>query len=421
MHPREEALAALAKACEVSGGSDADAVDGIVPDYVARPDSVESAAEVMRAAAERGLRVVPRGAGTKLDWGSPPAGVDLVVDTGRLDRVLEHAAGDLVVRVQSGLTLGRLQVALAAHGQELALDEPVLGSTVGGMLATGTSGPRRLLHGGPRDLLIGITVVRADGMIARSGGKVVKNVAGYDLGKLFTGSYGTLGLIVEAIFRLHPLPAASQVVTWTAPDEGAAHERLQALLHSQLVPAAVEIDRPAPDAPIAIGVLLEGVAEGVTTRAEAAARLLGNGFGGADGAEVGTKPPAWWGRHPTDPDGVLVKLAAEVSALPHLLAAVARAARSAGLTPAVRGSAGGLLHVGLPVGTEPAAAAEFLAVLRPAVARHDGSAVVLHAPRAVRDAVDVWGPVPALGLMGRLKDQFDPQHRLAPGRFVGGI
>ena len=409
-------LDALRKVAEARPAIAADAVDGVMPTHVAAPASVEEAADVMRVAAEHGMRVVPRGAGTKTDWGAPPSDVDLVIDTSRLDRIVEHAAGDLVVKVQAGAAMARVQDALSAHGQQLALDEPVPGSTVGGTLATATSGPRRLLYGTPRDLLIGVTVIRADGTTAHSGGKVVKNVAGYDLGKLFTGSYGTLGLIAEAAFRLHPLAPASQVVTWTANDARAAHEGVQAVVGSQLVPAAVEVDLPEPGAAITLAVLFEGIAEAVEARAEKAARLLGAG------SRSDRRPPPWWGRHPAGPDGVLIKVAAEISALSRVLGAVDRAATEAGVSPAVRGSAGtGVLQVGLAPTTDGRAAATFVIELRRALGPDDASAVVLHAPRAVRAAVDVWGPVRALALMRRVKDQFDPEHRLAPGRFVGGI
>src|SRR5579863_2401195 len=182
-----------------------------MPRFAAAPATVAEASGLLRAAAAHDLAVVPRGGGSKLGWGTPPRRCDLVVETTALDQVVEHSAGDLVVRVQSGVSLARLGEVLAGAGQQLALDpppdgvaagaaaaggaaRPQLGATVGGTLATGAAGPRRLRYGTPRDLLIGITVVRADGVVATSGGKVVKNVAGYDLGKLFTGSFGTLGL-----------------------------------------------------------------------------------------------------------------------------------------------------------------------------------------------------------------------------------
>src|SRR5689334_15280138 len=178
-----------------------DAVLGVMPKQVAEPATIAEAAAVMQAAHEHGLTVVARGAGTRLHWGAPPRSAELVVDTRRLNRLVEHAAGDLVVTVEAGMLMSDLQALLAVQGQQLALDSPLPGSTVGGTLATAAAGPRRLLYGTARDLLIGVTVVRADGAVVKSGGKVVKNVAGYDLGKLYTGSYGTLGLIVSASFR----------------------------------------------------------------------------------------------------------------------------------------------------------------------------------------------------------------------------
>src|SRR5215471_9643571 len=207
-----------------------------MPRFAASPATIAEASDLLRAAAAHDLAVVPRGGSSKLGWGAPPRRCDLVVDTRAMDRVLEHAAGDLVVRVQAGVGLAQLGEVLAGAGQQLALDPPPYsapppaagdaaayawqGATVGGVLATGAAGPRRLRYGTPRDLLIGITVVRADGTVAHSGGKVVKNVAGYDLGKLFTGSFGTLGLITEATFRLHPLPAERRWVTAKFPGTG---------------------------------------------------------------------------------------------------------------------------------------------------------------------------------------------------------
>src|SRR5918992_2291355 len=314
-------LAALEKAGPVRPGDAADAVDGVVPSWVAAPASVADAAEVMRVAAEQGLSVIARGAGTRLRWGHPPASCDLLIDTGGLDRVIDHAAGDLVVKVEAGVTMDRLAEVLAAQGQRLAIDTPIAGSTVGGTLATGAWGPLRLRYGTARDLLIGVTIVRADGGLAKAGGTVVKNVAGYDLGKLFTGSYGTLGLIVEAAFRLHPLPAARAYVTREVGGFAPAAEVVQELLRSSLVPSAIEIDaaatapvadagtsnggtpdtRSADTIPVTVGVLVEGVAAGVDARAELVAALLGavgtagsdsTGSTGSGGGGGPARPPA---------------------------------------------------------------------------------------------------------------------------------
>jgi glycolate oxidase FAD binding subunit len=431
----------LAKACsEVWLARPDDAVAGVVPRFVARPADVAEAAATMRAAAALGLAAVPRGAGTRLGWGVPPARCDLVVDTLRLNRVLEHAAGDLVVRAQAGVGLDQLAAVLAEAGQRLALDPPPAGGpatdgaragTIGGVLATGAAGPLRLRYGTPRDLAIGITVVRADGTVASSGGKVVKNVAGYDLGKLFAGSYGTLGLIAEAAFRLHPLPGAASFVTRDAADIGTAHAGIAAAAGSPLAPSAAELDRPGRQAPISVGVLLEGDPEGVAERSRRMAELLGGG------ASVSSVPPAWWGRGAAAAaDGTLIRIALWAAELAGVLRAVDTAASAAGLDPAVSGSAAaGVIYVAVDERAAPAAVAQFVLDVRAAVGNPPtatagspasgppsrGSAVVLHAPAEVRAAVDVWGPVPSLGLMRAVKNQFDPEHRMAPGRFAGGI
>ena len=196
----------LTSACaEIRPATTEDSVCGQPAAFVAEPATTAEASALLRAAAALGLSLVPRGAGTRLRWGNSPSACDLIVSTLRLDQIIEHAAGDLVVTVQAGVRQEDLQARLAAEGQRLALDPPQSG-TIGGLIATNAAGPLRFRYGAPRDLLIGLTIVLADGSVAKAGGKVVKNVAGYDLGKLFAGSYGTLGLITQATFRLHPLP-----------------------------------------------------------------------------------------------------------------------------------------------------------------------------------------------------------------------
>src|SRR5690348_16131771 len=241
----------------------------------------------MRVAAEHELAVVARGGGSRLGWGIPASRCDLVVDMSRMSSVVEHAAGDLVARLQAGARVGDVAAVLAEAGQEIALDVPG-DASVGGIVASGLAGPRRLRYGTPRDLLIGITIVRADGTVAKSGGKVVKNVAGYDLGKLFAGSAGTLGLITEAIFRLHPLPAARAYVTAEYVAVSVACDAVAAAANSPLVASAVELARAEPGGPIRVGVLIEGSAEGVAARSARMADLLGTGT-------ATPEPPDWWG------------------------------------------------------------------------------------------------------------------------------
>jgi glycolate oxidase FAD binding subunit len=411
---------ALVAACPVvrEGVPTSDAVAGVVPSFVAFPASTEEASALLRAAAAHGLSVVPRGAGTGLGWGLPPSSVDLVIDLQAMDQVIEHAAGDLVARVQAGATMGNLAAVLASAGQQLAVDAPA-GATVGGVVATGTAGPRRFRYGAPRDLLIGITVVRADGVVAHSGGKVVKNVAGYDLGKLFSGSQGTLGLITEVTFRLHPLPAAVAWVTGDLSARAGAAAAVAAAAGSALVPSAVQLLWTGP---LRVGVLLEGTPSGVAERARRMSDLLESA-----GAEPALAEGAWEAVPEAGAPHTVARVTFWVRQLGEVLDALDAAGESAGVRPAVSGPAGaGLLYACLDQGTDPDAAARFVRALRDrlsGVFAADGSGLsrgsmaVLAAPAAVRAAADAGQPVPGLDLMRAVKDQFDPGHRMCPGRF----
>jgi glycolate oxidase FAD binding subunit len=355
-----------------------------------RPATTDEVAAILRDTDP--ATVLVTGNGTKRDRLPLPKACDVTLATTALDRVVEHAAGDLVVTVEAGVPLARLQQVLAAQGQRLAVAEEVPGTTVGGAVATGAAGPTRLLHGSVRDLIIGVTVVRADGVIAHSGGRVVKNVAGYDLGKLLSGSHGTLGVITQATFRLHPLPAARAYVTADADDPQTAWILLAGVLDTPLVPAAVELDAVTNTGEVRLTVGFEGTADGVADRCAALRGLWGRG-------EIEHEPPPWWGVPPTGDGGSLVSLTTLPGELPALLTAL-RA------VPArLRGSAGnGAWLVALPAGADPATTLGGLS----------GPPFVLTGPGE-------RSPLPAIGLMRRIKDQFDPGHRLSPGRFAEGI
>jgi glycolate oxidase FAD binding subunit len=254
-----------------------------------------------------------------------------------------------------------------------------------------------------------VTVVRADGVVAKAGGRVVKNVAGYDLGKLVIGSFGTLAVVTEAVFRLHPVPDVQRWVSVAVDDVARAADLAHAVIHGQAVPGAVEVDRPH-DGPTSLAVQLGGRAEGVADRVSTVRRLLGGTSTVADAA------PAGWSSYPWTAGDTALKLTFVLSGLADVLAAAAEVGAD------LRGSAGtGVVHAALPAATEAADVASAVDRLREVCAVHRGSVVVVDGPPAVKQAVDVWGPVPALDLMRRVKDRFDPDHRLAPGRFVGGL
>jgi glycolate oxidase FAD binding subunit len=407
------------------------AVDGVPVAQVARPGSVEEAGQVLRAAAADGLSVVVTGGGGKLGLGNPPDRADLLVSTERLDQVLEHAAGDLVVRVQAGVPLARLQAALAPAGQWLALDPPEPRATVGGVVAANASGPRRLRYGTVRDLIIGITVVLADGTVAHAGGKVVKNVAGYDLAKLFCGSLGTLGMIAEAIFRLHPLPAAAAVVTLGVETPAQAGAAVAPLLRSALEPSAVELTWPERRWPGRLTVLFEGIEPGVEAQAAAAAELLGRvGEAAVAGPGETDAAMAELGAPPFEQADLGLKVACPPAALPAVMADLLDGPLGWGHPVGAHAGTGVLWVAGDARAGElegdggralPALATD-VARARERLARSGGSLVVVKAPPELKRAVDSWGPAgDALDLMRRVKERFDPGRRMSPGRFVGGI
>ena len=383
-------------------GTAADAVGGVVPSVVAMPGSVDEVASVLRSAREQGHAVVPVAGRTKTGWAAPPARCDVALDLTGLSRVVEHTAGDLVVVAEAGVRLEALQEQLAGAGQMLALDPPEPGATLGGIVSANASGPRRLRYGTVRDLLIGVTVVLADGSVAHSGGKVVKNVAGYDLGKLYTGAHGTLGVVVQTTWRLHPLAPARGAVVVPVPDRAQAGRLAQLVSRSTLTPSAVELAWGSGQGQLVV--LFESIPESVEAQSEAALALLGGG----DRVE---QVPGWFGRRPGGADDLVLRLAYEPFALPAVLEALGDAQ--------VTASTGtGVAYAALPAQAGAAA----LPGLRAALAPYDGSAVVLHAPEAVRAGLDHWGPVgDAFPLMQRVKDRFDPERRLSPGRLLGGL
>jgi len=360
---------------------------------VFRPTSIARLSEMLVTASEDGRSIGIRGAGSKESWGSVGAPPDAVISTRGLDRIVEHAAGDLVLTVEAGAVLADVQRVVSEAGQWLGLDPPEPGATVGGVVATAASGPRRLRYGTPRDLLIGITVVLADGTVAKSGGKVVKNVAGYDLGKLFTGSFGTLGVIAECTFRLHSRQPALRAVAVATDDPAGCYAALRA---TGAEPSAAEWN----------GTTLTTVFESIESAAGEQAELAAAAVGG----EIASSLPAGFGARPWDSSSVGVKITHRLGGLSAALRAIDE------LMPRARVRA----HIGSGVVLLGVDAADLASLdsLRSSISALDGQVVVAAGPDDVKRGVDVWGPVRGLEVMRRIKEQFDPGGRMCPGRFV---
>ncbi|MEY2933669.1 MAG: hypothetical protein RL033_4418 [Pseudomonadota bacterium] len=394
------------------------------------PESVPDCAEWFARAAERKLRLGIIGGGTALGVGNPPGALDAVVFTRRLDRVVEYAPEDQVIVVESGLTLARLQALARQNGQWLGVDAPLASNaTLGGLVAVGAFGPRRARYGAIRDLLLGVSLVRADGALARGGGKVVKNVAGFDLPRVVTGSLGSLGLIAEVTLRLHPLPEASATLRIPGLDGPAVVQAMLALRKAQLEPSSLVALYDARGR-FELGVRLEGFQQGVERDARRIAELsLAPGateLSLAPGATERLEPEAaasFWQR--ADSPRTSCSLRVRIQALPTQLPEVLT-----WLTPLLSTLEGArfvwyaTLGIGFVAGDPdaPAAVLSALVSARAAAVAAGGALLVDAAPSTLRAEFDAWGPLPsAFPIMRELKQRFDPERRLNPGRFIGGL
>src|SRR5580698_601349 len=262
----EQEFRAILAPDSIRAATAADAICGVQPRLVLEPTNEQQLATVLRVANDAGLAVIPRGGGTKLSWGNPPARADIILSTARLDKIIEHAWADLTVSVEAGCTIQKLQAALAQHGQRLALDPlwPAQ-ATIGGVLSTNDSGSLRLRFGALRYLIIGVTLALPDGTLASSGGKVVKNVAGYDLPKLITGALGTLAVITRAIFRLHPLPRNVETLSISGCTLEETQRLILAVQDSKLAHTALQA-RAAQGAEPVVDILFEGTEAGIAAQ-----------------------------------------------------------------------------------------------------------------------------------------------------------
>jgi len=413
----EEKLRSIAGAENFRAACADDVVCGLQPQFVAEPCDERQLAALLSCANEAGLAVIPRGGGTKLTWGNRPARADLILSTQALNRIREHAWADLTVTVEGGCTVQVLQDTLAKHGQRLALDAlwPER-ATIGGVLSTNDSGALRLRFGALRDLVIGVTLALPDGTVASSGGKVVKNVAGYDLPKLATGALGTLGLITRAVFRLHPSPRKTRTLSFEPGNIEETQKILLFIQDSQLAHTAFQI-RCGSVGSLVADVLFEATEAGLTAQ-EARLRAIV----GADALQPSSLD-LWSARQnlfsAAGASDVLAKFTHLPSQLAQTISQIDLLAKrqSVNWQAVVQATGiGALLLQG-----QAEALRNVIEQLRAERERHGASLVLMHRPTEL-ESLDAWGnPGDALALMRAMKHRLDPKNTLNPGRFVGSI
>jgi glycolate oxidase FAD binding subunit len=398
----------------------ADAVDGHQPIVVLEPGDAATAASMLHWADTERLTVVPRGAGTKLTWGSSPSSADLVLSTVRLVAGVDHCAGDLTAILPAGASLAQVNALLGRERQWLPLDPPLSDrATIGGIVATNDSGPRRHRYGSARDLIIGIEMALVDGRTAKAGGRVVKNVAGYDLSRLLCGSFGTLAFIASATFKLAPLPAASCTVVATVGNAQRLGRLALALAALPLAPSAVELDSP----PARMLIRFETTPAAAEQQAHAACDLCKRHEAPATVQQGDLERDTWraYESQLWQTDGTLLKIAVLPSHVGDLIDVIERATASHSVDYRVGGRAAlGVLFLKLRGDVERHM--EIVREVRRTAVAHGGSVVLLSTPVSIDRRVDSWGEVgDSLRTMQAVKARFDPHGTLNPGRGPGGV
>ncbi|HEY7190547.1 MAG TPA: FAD-binding oxidoreductase [Vicinamibacterales bacterium] len=401
----------------VRAGGPSDAVDGVVPRQVVEPESHAGLAAAMAAASRDRLATVLRGGGTKIDWGRPPLAIDLAISTSRLNTLIVHRHGDLTATAHAGVTLKQLNQELARYGQWLPIDSAFDGATIGGIVASGDAGPLRHRYGTPRDLLIGVNLAMTDGRVVKAGGHVVKNVAGYDLGKLISGSFGSLAAIADATFKLLPMPKASATLVASYDDGERLGRDAQTIMASQVEPIAFDVRiASGADAAALAYVLLVRIASSpsaVEAQIESAQRLLASPSRLVrDDAEE-----SLWReqvRGPWAESGAVVR----VAWLPAKLTEVVTLVHEVQKMAAGRVGAWGRVGAGAGLMTIDGDALTQAAVVRRLRSSvFVGNVTVLRASRELKSQIDVWSlSGGAVKTLHALKQTFDPAGILNAGR-----
>jgi glycolate oxidase FAD binding subunit len=408
----------------VRAGKDADRIDGIRPGLVVEPRTAEEVAALLAWATQERLSVVFRGGGTKLGWGRVPTPLDLLVSLRGLNRVLAHAHADLTASVESGATLHELNTALGRHRQWLPVDAAGDEATVGGAIATNDTGPLRHRYGTPRDLLIGVRLATADGRLVKAGGNVVKNVAGYDLGKLVSGSFGCLAAVVSATFKLLPVPTASQTLSAAFHDRDAGAAAIARLNDSQLEPTALELQAAHPPGGTASFRVLARFATSpaaAATQVEQARTLVGTGE-----VVTGDAEAALWRRYQNRASahvasgfsrtsaGTVVRMTWLPAALPQVLSLIEQVGGPAGSVELVARAGVGTGLLRLDGGVDWQAVTVDRLRARGDILSH---VTIQDAPPEVKAKVDAWGPpAPAANVLSAIKRALDPAGILNAGR-----
>jgi glycolate oxidase FAD binding subunit len=387
-------------------------IDGVTPVERVSPSTAEELAAALKAADEAGKAVAAIGGGTQLDLGMPPTRLDLAIETTGLNRIVEYEPADLTVTVEAGMRFSELQRILGEQGQFLALDPAVEPeATIGGVIATNASGPLRFAFGTARDLVIGTRVANPDGTVTHAGGRVVKNVAGYDLNKLYIGSLGTLAVIVELSFKLAPIPPALATLAGQFGDSSSTAALVSSVVRSPLSPLAIELNGSRE-----VVFRLGGYPQAVERQVRDLSALIRQH--GGDPREH-----AWEdlqrARLEARRRDVVLKAAAPISVSATLVQILER--RLADLRPTVWAHAGnGVAYAACDAPSD----AEGLAAARAEVQALGGNAslVIERCPVQLKSSIDVWGePGPSVALMRAIKAKLDPRNTLNPGRYVGGI
>ncbi len=424
------------------------AVDDVTPSLVVFPEDEAQVAAVLRLADEHEATAMPRGGGSHSGLGNVPTRLDIVLSVQRLQQQLAYEPGDMTTTVQAGMRLADLQASLSQHGQFLALDPSAAETaTVGGIMAANLSGPRRLLYGSARDLLLGSAVISLDGKRTKAGGRVVKNVTGYDLNKLYIGSLGTLAVIVELTWKVHPKPPGEHTLGIGATQwvdlADIRHKLMQLPLRLN---SLVLLNRPAiaelttqtgitsPETPYMFLARLEGTPEVLEHQVSCITAALQDLtlFGSASTHAWQDDEPGrlWQGLaafplalSQSAPDGIVGKVSLQLANISTFIESMETAAAASGTPwPLLVHAGHGVAYVRLTSGGTVDDLMPYLQALDASVAQLQGRRVLEYAPLTIKRQTDVWGATgDDFALMGGIKATFDSHHRLNPGRFLGGL